>query len=315
MVTLYTDPRMLEHRPHPGHPERPERLSTILRHLDRTGQARRCNRPLLRPATDEELLLVHSGNHLRAMAKISGRGGGQVEADTWLSEGSDHAARLAAGAVIDAVDAVIDGKTSRALCLVRPPGHHARPDAPMGFCLYGSVAAGAAYAVHRAQVNRVLIIDWDVHHGNGTQEMFYDNPKVGFFSIHRYPFYPGSGSRSETGTNAGLGFTKNVPITFGTSNHEYLAEFRSSLEAFADQIKPELILLSAGFDAHAEDPVGNLGLEIEDFVEMTRVVLEVAEVHSNNRFVSVLEGGYNAPILAGCVAAHLETLGVGQEES
>lgn len=315
MVTLYTDPRMLEHRPRPGHPERPERLSTILRHLERTGQSRRCDRPLLRPASNEELLRVHSERHLRAIAEISSRGGGQVEADTWLSEGSDHAARLAVGAVIDAVDAVIGGKASRALCLVRPPGHHARPDDPMGFCLYGSVAAGAADAIQRLHVNRVLIIDWDVHHGNGTQEMFYDNPNVGFFSIHRHPFYPGSGSHRETGSNAGLGFTKNLPITFGTSNDEYLTAFRSSLEGFADQIKPELILVSAGYDAHTEDPVGNLGLEIEDFVEMTRIVLGIAKVHANDRLVSVLEGGYNAPILAACVAAHLETLGVEPEES
>jgi acetoin utilization deacetylase AcuC-like enzyme len=179
----------------------------------------------------------------------------------------------------------------------------------MGFCLFGSVAAAAADAVDRLGLSRVLIVDWDVHHGNGTQEMFYDDPRIAFFSIHRYPFYPGSGAADETGTGQGLGFTRNVPLAFGTSPKDYLAAFRSSLEAMADRIKPELILLSAGFDAHAEDPVGNLGLEVEHFEVMTAEVLQIAETHAQGRIVSVLEGGYNVPILAGCVAAHLVALG------
>lgn len=310
MIRLYTDPRMIEHRPNPGHPERPERLSTILRHLDRTGQRARCEQPSVRPASDAELLTVHSPRHLQAMQRAATAGGGQVEEDTWMSSGSELAARLAAGAVLDAVADVVDGRAHRALCLVRPPGHHARPDAPMGFCLYGSVAAGAAAAVGRLGLNRVLIVDWDVHHGNGTQEMFYDRPEVGFFSIHRHPFYPGTGGRDETGSRDGLGATRNVPLAFGTTRTEYLAAFRTQLESFADRIKPELILLSAGFDAHAEDPVGSLGLETEDFRTMTEVVLGVAANHAQGRLVSVLEGGYNIPILAGCVAEHLESLGV-----
>ena len=179
----------------------------------------------------------------------------------------------------------------------------------MGFCLFGSVAVAAADAVERLELDRVLIVDWDVHHGNGTQEIFYEDPRVAFFSIHRHPFYPGSGASNETGTGKGLGLTKNLPIAFGTSRHEYLAAFRSTLESFADKVRPELVILSAGFDAHAEDPVGNLGLEVEDFEAMTRDVLGVAEGHAEGRVVSVMEGGYNVPILAGCVAAHLQAMG------
>ena len=308
MVTLYTDSRMIDHKTHPGHPEKPERLAAILRHLGRTGQIDRFPRPPLRPATDSELLLVHSPEHLQAIRRKELAGGGQVEADTWISTGSELAARLAAGAVVDAVEQVIGGPDRRALCLVRPPGHHARPDEPMGFCLFGSIAVGAAAATTRLGVNRVLIVDWDVHHGNGTQEMFYADPAVAFFSMHRHPFYPGSGTIAETGTGRGLGLTRNLPVAFGTSRAAIVSAFRSELEAFADQVKPELILISAGFDAHAEDPVGNLGLEIDDFNEMCRIVLGIASAHANGRVVSVLEGGYNIAILAGCVSEHLDIL-------
>jgi acetoin utilization deacetylase AcuC-like enzyme len=309
MVMLFSDPRMLEHIPSPTHPERPERLRAVIRHLERTGIARHCPTRPVRPATDEELLRVHSAGHIAAVDTFAATGGGQIEVDTWVSPGSPLAARLAAGAVVDAVSSVIEGPDRRAFCAVRPPGHHARPDEPMGFCLFGSVAVAAADAVERIGVGRVLIIDWDVHHGNGTQEIFYDDPRVAFLSVHRYPFYPGSGARDETGTGRGLGFTKNVPLAFGTSRHEYLAAFRSTLEAMADKVRPELVILSAGFDAHAEDPVGNLGLEVEDFETLTRDVLEVAEVQAQGRLVSVMEGGYNVSILAGCVAAHLQAMG------
>jgi acetoin utilization deacetylase AcuC-like enzyme len=309
MVTLFTDPRMLDHKPSPTHPERPERLATVLRHLDRTGISRRNPMRAVRPATDEELLRVHSPGHLAAVNSFAATGGGQIEVDTWVSTGSPLAARLAAGAVVDAVGSVVEGPDRRAFCAVRPPGHHARPDEPMGFCLFGSVAVAAADAVARLGLSRVLIVDWDVHHGNGTQEMFYDDPNVAFLSLHRSPFYPGSGAANETGTGRGLGLTRNVPLAFGVSRSDYLGAFRSALGAMADKVRPELVILSAGFDAHAEDPVGNLGLEVEDFETMTTEILQVAETHAQGRLVSVLEGGYNVSILAGCVAAHLKALG------
>ena len=309
MVMLFSDLRMLEHVPSSSHPERPDRLGAVLRHLERTGISRHSPIRPIRPATDEELLRVHSAGHVGAVDSFAAQGGGRIEVDTWVSPGSPLAARLAAGAVVDAVSAVVEGPDRRAFCAVRPPGHHARPDEPMGFCLFGSVAVAASDAVHRLDLNRILIVDWDVHHGNGTQEMFYDDPKIAFLSIHRHPFYPGSGASDETGTGHGLGLTKNVPLAFGTPREEYLAAFRINLEDMADRFRPELVILSAGFDAHAEDPVGSLGLEVEDFEAMTRNVLDVAETHAQGRLVSVLEGGYNVSILAGCVAAHLRAMG------
>ena len=309
MVTLFSDPRMLDHVPSPTHPERPERLRAVTRHLERTGIARHCPTRPVRPATDEELLRVHTPGYLRRVDALAAEGGGQAEVDTWISPGSPLAARLAAGAAVDAVASVIEGPDRRAFCVVRPPGHHALADGPMGFCLFGSVAVAAADAVHRLGLERVLIVDWDVHHGNGTQAMFYDDPRIGFFSIHRHPFYPGSGAANETGTGPGLGWTRNIPLAFGTPRKEYLAAFRSGLEAMAAKVRPELVILSAGFDAHAEDPVGSLGLEVEDFEEMTKAVLDVAETEAGGRLVSVLEGGYNPSILAGCVAAHLQAMG------
>ncbi|MDB5352997.1 MAG: deacetylase, histone deacetylase/acetoin utilization protein [Planctomycetota bacterium] len=308
MVTLFTDPRMLDHEPPRSHPEKPERLAAILRHLKRTGLDTACPSGTVRIATDAELLRVHSPALLATYRQTKPQPLAHVEADTWMSPGSETAARLAAGAAIEAVDAVVHGPNRRALCLVRPPGHHARPAEPMGFCLFATVAVAAADALERLRLNRVLIVDWDVHHGNGTQEIFYEEPRVGFLSIHRYPFYPGSGAKDETGAGAALGTKRNVPLPFGISRPEYLAAFRSALHDMADRTKPELVIVSAGFDAHAEDPVGSLGLEEEDFVAMTKDVLDVAQTHASGRLVSVLEGGYNVSRLVGCVTAHLEAL-------
>ena len=193
MVTLFTDPRMADHVPPRGHPEKPERLQAILRHLDRTGISGSCPRGTLREATDAEILRVHSPSHLALIERFGASGGGQVEVDTWMSPGSLLAARLAAGAAVEAVEAVVKGPDRRAACLVRPPGHHALKDGPMGFCLFGNVAVAAAHAVEAIGMDRVLIVDFDVHHGNGTQDLFYEDPRVGFLSIHRYPFYPGTG--------------------------------------------------------------------------------------------------------------------------
>jgi len=197
----------------------------------------------------------------------------------------------------------------KALCLIRPPGHHARPGDGMGFCIFANVSLAAAEALDKFQLRSVLIVDFDVHHGNGTQEIFYDSERVGFLSIHRYPFYPGTGAKDETGTGKGLGHTLNIPLPHGTPRASYLAAFRAGLHGMADKIKPELVLISAGFDAHAEDPVGDLGLEVEDFEAITKEIVAVAETQSRGRILSVLEGGYNVPILAGCVAAHLHALG------
>lgn len=308
-VAIFTDRRMIEHRVPAPHPERPERLQAILRQLEREGYHNTCPMFPVHEATVEELARVHTPDYLADVLHLDATGGGMLDPDTWLLPGSIQAARLAAGAAIDAVSYAMSAPERRALCLVRPPGHHARPSAGMGFCIYANVAVAAADALARFDLSRVLIVDFDVHHGNGTQEIFYESPRVGFLSIHRYPFYPGTGARDETGSGPGLGSIRNIPLPHGTPRPDYLAAFRSGLEKLADRIRPELVLISAGFDAHAEDPVGDLGLEVEDFEILTREIVAVAETHSGGRIVSVLEGGYNVPILAGSVMAHLEGLG------
>jgi acetoin utilization deacetylase AcuC-like enzyme len=300
---------MIDHRVLSHHPERPERLRAILRQIERTGYDKTCPAGRVREATQSELSRVHTAEYLREVADLEAKGGGMLDPDTWLLPGSGLAARLAAGAAIEAVSFVMAGPDRRALCLGRPPGHHARPSAGMGFCVHGNVAVAAADALARFELNRILIADFDVHHGNGTQEMFYDSSRVGFLSIHRYPFYPGTGAKDETGKGAGLGSTRNIPLPYGTPRERYHAAFRSGLESLADRLRPELLLISAGFDAHAEDPVGDLGLDIEDFEIITKELVSVAETHAHGRIVSVLEGGYNIAILAGCVEVHLHALG------
>ena len=308
MLRLFQDPRMNQHVPPSGHPERPERLSAILRWLETSPLRAKCSTGNVRPATFDELARVHDPAYLRDLEAFEARGGGQIEADTSVNLGSIEAAKLAAGACIEAVESVINGSDSRAFCIVRPPGHHARPNSAMGFCLYGSIAVAARHAVEKLGLDRVLIVDWDVHHGNGTQEIFYDDPRVAFLSLHRFPFYPGTGREDETGHGDGLGFTKNVPLRFGTRRPDYRAAFQKNLESFADRVKPQLILLSAGFDAHKADPVGNLGLESEDFERLTEEILAVADMHAGGRIVSVLEGGYNVSKLVESVEAHLGIL-------
>jgi acetoin utilization deacetylase AcuC-like enzyme len=308
-VSLYTDRRMLDHLVPPRHPERPERLQAILRHLQRTGYQNTCPAGHVREAARQELLRTHKPEYLDEVDALEAKGGGPLDPDTWVLPHSALAARLAAGAAIEAVTHVMSGRDRRALCLVRPPGHHARPAGGMGFCIYANISLAATEALAKFQLRSVLVVDFDVHHGNGTQEIFYESERVAFLSIHRYPFYPGTGAKDETGAGAGLGHTLNIPLPYGTARRAYHAAFRTGLQTLADRVKPELVLISAGFDAHAEDPVGDLGLEVEDFETLTKEIVKVAETHAQGRILSVLEGGYNVPILAACVAAHLHALG------
>jgi len=307
VTLLYADSRFLDHQTG-SHPESPVRLEQITTRLALSGLADRCQRPTWEPASDAQLLAVHDGNYLRSVADLCRRGGGPLDADTVASPASYDVARLAAGAACDATRRVLAGEEATALCLVRPPGHHALADRAMGFCLLGNVAVAAKLAVDEFQLDRVLVVDWDVHHGNGTQDLFYDDPRVGFFSIHRWPFWPGTGAADETGHGDGLGATRNLPVTFGTPRRDYLTRFTDELTAFASRLKPQLVLVSAGFDSHAADPIGSLGLETEDFAELTSVVRAIADDQAAGRVVSVLEGGYNPPVLADCVAVHLEGL-------
>jgi acetoin utilization deacetylase AcuC-like enzyme len=308
-MILFTDPLFLEHETG-AHVEVPARLRAITGRLQAAKLVERCTRGAFAPLAPDAVARLHSRAMIQRAAQASQRGGGLLDADTVVSARSYDVARAAAGAAAAAVDAVITGPDQRALCLVRPPGHHATPDHAMGFCLFNNIALAADHARVVHGLSRILIVDWDVHHGNGTQDIFYADPSVMFLSIHRYGhgFYPGSGSRDETGTGPGLGYTLNVPVRFGAARRDYHALFEDAVERAAAKIKPELVLLSAGFDAHAADPIGSLGLEVEDFARMTIFLKRVAAVHCEGRFVSCLEGGYNLDALAQSVEAHLSEL-------
>lgn len=309
MTLLYHDALFLDHQTGKGHPERPQRLVAVTEQLTRAGLLAKLPPAPSAPLSPETVARLHAPAVVEIVRQAADAGGGRIEADTVVSPASFRVALAAAGACAAAVNAVLDGTDSTALCLVRPPGHHATPTKSMGFCLFNSIALAAQAALDRG-LTRILIVDWDVHHGNGTQDVWYADPRVTFFSIHRFGwgFYPGTGDCDETGEGDGLGHTVNAPIAFGVSRRDYHAAFRNALHRAADLCKPELVLLSAGFDAHALDPIGSLGLEVEDFVTMTRELKAVARAHCQGRLVSCLEGGYHLDALAQSVQAHLETL-------
>jgi len=307
MPLLYTSPVFLEHNTG-AHPERALRLATIARYLEAEGLIEKCRQPKWQPATREQISRLHRETWYDEVRDYAAAGGGRIEADTVVSERSFDAATMAAGAVCDAVHRVLKGEDPTALCLVRPPGHHAVPKGAMGFCLFNNIAIGAKEAIAVHGLDRVLVVDWDVHHGNGTQDMFWTDEQVGFFSIHRWPFYPGTGDEDETGTGKGLGYTRNLPIEYGTSRADYLSHFENELTDFAKKVKPQLVLLSAGFDAHRQDPIGSLQLETEDFAKLTRIVKDVAASYCGGKLVSVLEGGYHPDRLAESVGLHLQGL-------
>lgn len=306
-MLLYYHPKFLDHETG-SHPERPLRLIKVMDHLEHAALVARCRRPTWVPVSRERLARIHDLKYAESIAEFVRRGGGQIESDTIVSPASYDVALLAAGAVCDATERVVRGEDKHALCLVRPPGHHALHAEVMGFCLFNNVAIGARTAIAELDLDRVLVVDWDVHHGNGTQDAFWRDEQVGFLSIHRWPFYPGTGRESETGEGSGLGTTLNLPVEFGTSRRDYLDHFRNSLEDFASRIKPQLVLLSAGFDSHRTDPIGSLGLESEDFAALTGIVLDVADAFAEGKLVSVLEGGYNPQALAESVGLHLSKM-------
>ncbi|MGW8258434.1 MAG: histone deacetylase family protein, partial [Thermoguttaceae bacterium] len=284
MTLLYHEPCFLNHETG-HHPECAARIRNIPQHLREAGLLEQCKRPEFKPVSRQRLARVHSPDYIEEIYAYAKSGGGHIEADTIVSPSSYEVAMLAAGSVCDAVERIVRGEDTQAVCLVRPPGHHAMINHAMGFCIFNNIAVAARVAVDILELNRVLIVDWDVHHGNGTQATFWEDPNVGFLSIHRWPFYPGSGAEDETGGGPGLGATKNLPINFGASRENYLNRFCESLEQFAAKIKPELVLISAGFDAHCQDPVGNLGLETEDFIAMTNAVLDATDAYASGRVV------------------------------
>ena len=307
MTLLYHDPIFQTHDTG-QHPEHARRLAAVDEMLSDGSLLARCQRLDCCSAEKSMIERVHTADHVTVVEDYARAGVGRIEVDTVVSPQSYDVALHAAGSVCDAVRRVMREEDKNALCLVRPPGHHALRDAPMGFCLFNNVAIGARLAVGEFELDRVLVIDWDVHHGNGTQASFWTDPQVGFFSIHRFPFYPGTGAADETGSSDGLGSTLNLPVAFGTPVADYLAHFETEFTQFVDKFQPQLILISAGFDAHRADPVGSLGLESEHFGDLTRIVLAAADTHCQGRVVSVLEGGYNPAMLAESVEIHLAEL-------
>ncbi len=307
MTLFYYDPIFQEHVTG-HHPEHGGRILAAMRHLSFVGLDSSCRRPAWEAVSITRLCYVHTRDYVDAIQRFAMQGGGYIEEDTAVCERSYEVARMAVGAVCDAVSRVIDGPDKNAFCLVRPPGHHAMPDHAMGFCLFNNIAVGAALATRELGIERVLIVDYDVHHGNGTQAMFWEDPQVAYLSMHRAPFYPGTGAATEIGSGAGRGTTRNLPIAFGTPRAEQLRLFEQALHSFAAHIRPQLVLLSAGFDGHKNDPIGSLGLETEDFHSMTAILLDVAEQYAGGQLVSVLEGGYNPQVVSDCVANHVEQL-------
>jgi acetoin utilization deacetylase AcuC-like enzyme len=298
-----------QHTTGEGHPERPERLDAIAAALEGSGLAKNMPRIQPRPAKDDELAAVHSREYIEVVRREVARGNRSLSTgDTSIMSRSLDVALQAAGGVLNAVDAVFDGRAKNAFCAVRPPGHHATPTRGMGFCIFNNVAVAARYAQKRHGAERVLIADWDVHHGNGTQDTFWTDPTVLFFSTHQYPWYPGTGAADERGEAKGKGLTINCPFDAGAGRSEIYGAFRAQLVPAVDAFRPDFILLSAGFDSRTGDPLGRFRLTDEDFADLTRLLLDSAEKHAGGRLVSVLEGGYSLTGLASAVASHVRTL-------
>jgi acetoin utilization deacetylase AcuC-like enzyme len=305
-MLLYTSPHFQDHQTG-NHPECPARIGRLLQALDETGWSVRCARPSWEPATIEQVAAVHDPAYLEQLRVWCSEDVGRVEVDTIVSKQSFDVALFAAGAVCHAVESVINNIDSQAFCAVRPPGHHALPAGVMGFCLMNNVAIAAKHA-QRNGIERVLIVDWDVHHGNGTQDTFWNDGTVGFFSAHRHPFYPGTGMVDETGSGRGLGWIRNLPLAAGTSARDVVRGIQSHVEQLATLVKPQLILLSAGFDAHRADPIGGLSLEEEHFFELGSWIRDLAATWCDGRIVSILEGGYSLTHMPQSVIAHLQGL-------
>jgi acetoin utilization deacetylase AcuC-like enzyme len=322
-TALIYDPIFLEHLTPPGHPERPQRVELAYKYLEGLhwlGQRDGLVQLSPRAATVDELAVVHEREYIREVEALSQAAAASNEilalgTDTYVSARSYEAALKAAGAPLTAIDAILNGEIQNAFCLVRPPGHHAVAEASMGFCVFNNVAVAARYALDQHGLERVMIIDYDVHHGNGTQEMFYAEPRVFYFSVHQAPFYPGTGQWDERGEGLALGTTINVPLPAGADFHTYEAIFRQIMVPAADRFKPQLILVSAGFDAHWKETEAQTGLlppgmliSTAGFAKLNQIIIDLANALCEGRLVLVLEGGYELQATASCVATCVNLL-------
>jgi acetoin utilization deacetylase AcuC-like enzyme len=308
-TALLLDPIFKEHDPGPGHPEQPARYDAVTLAIEETRLLPHLHRIDLRAATEDELALVHGHRYIATVKREIAAGAHQLSTgDTDVNRRSFDVAVRAVGGVLNTVDAVVAGKAANAFCAVRPPGHHARPDQGMGFCIFNSIAIAARYAQRTHGLAKVLIADWDVHHGNGTQDTFYADGSVFFMSTHQSPWYPGTGPANETGEGKGRGCTMNFPFPSGSGRAEILGAFRENLRRAADSFKPDLVMISAGFDSRGGDPLGQFTLADPDFADLTKVMLEIAGTHAEGRLISVLEGGYSLSGLKAAVGAHVKAL-------
>lgn len=299
-----------KHDTGPGHPEMPERYRVVVDAL-RTDERlwNTLNEITPEKASQGVVQAAHTKEHFKRVEGAFANGLDRLDADTTISMQSFDASLFAAGGAIAAVDAVMQGEARNAFVAVRPPGHHATAEHAMGFCIFNNVAVAARYAQNRyKEIDRVAVVDWDVHHGNGTQGIFYTDPTVFFFSMHQYPWYPGTGARGETGHGKGLGSTLNVPVKAFTKAKDQLSAFDAAIGEIASKMKPDMIFLSAGFDAHRTDPLGQLQLEDPDYVSLTRTMMEWADEACGGRLISCLEGGYNLETLGPTVREHVATL-------
>lgn len=306
-VGLVYDPIYLEHDTG-NHVEVAARLKEVTWSLGNSGVKQRLVEIHPTPASREELSLVHTIEHISQIEKMAQSGGGWLDADTVMSSASYKVALYAAGGVLNAVDTVMERKVDSAFALVRPPGHHATRTSAMGFCLFNNIAIAARQSLRKYGLDRILIVDFDVHHGNGTQDAFYDDPAVLYFSTHQYPFYPGTGRIDEVGVGKGIGTTVNVPLPAWCGDEEYSQVFQQILVPVAHRFQPELILVSAGYDAHWLDPIGSMQLSVSGFAQMVQILKRLALDLCQGRLVFVLEGGYHIPALARSIKATLEVL-------
>jgi acetoin utilization deacetylase AcuC-like enzyme len=299
-------PAFLDHEMGSGHPESPDRLKAIRSHLKSTKTIDRLIFLEPQMASKDWIAEVHTGSYIETLEKRAPTSGYvPLDPDTIMSAGTLRAAYLAAGGALMAVEAVMKHQVDQVFCAVRPPGHHAETNRAMGFCFFNNIAIAARYAQKHYGLRRVLIVDWDVHHGNGTQHTFDEDPSVLFFSTHQFPHYPGTGQATEIGHGNGKGLTINIPLPGGQGDDEYCEVFQNRLVPAAETFKPELILISAGFDAHRDDPLASMNLTEEGYGTLTGIVVEIARRHALGRVISCLEGGYHLQGLAASVNRHI----------